>query len=179
MPIDGHGAEPGSDPPGLPVFRAMKTLMRIFTLKALHRSPCMTLCVLLGISLALAACTTSNVWTGNSRPLVKDQPYQGAHRTMHYQLAFSYTFHPGVNSEPDTIDFEGRLIPRRGLLTLTLRLLFLDASGEILAARVIYAPGGRQGAARTTIRRQIKVPEGAVKLGFRHVAREPRIRSNR
>lgn len=179
MTIDGHGAAAGRDRPVLPDFRAMKILKGIFTAMVLRRRRCTAFCVLLGISLALAACTTSKVWTGNSRPLVKDQPYEGAHRTMHYQLSFRYTFQPGANSEPDTIDFEGRLVPRRGLLTLTLRLLFLDASGKILAARVIYAPGGRQGAARTTIRRQIKVPEGAAKLGFRHVARERRMRNSR
>ena len=152
-------------------------MKRNFIVEALHRG--LAFSVVLGLSMALAACTTANVWTGNARPLVRDQPYQGAHRTMFYQLEFRYTFHAGGNSETDTIDFEGRLIPRRGLLTLTIRLLFLDASGEILAARVIYAPGGRQGAARTTIRRQIKVPEGAVKLGFRDVTRERRIRNRR
>ena len=157
----------------------MRILNRIFIDKARHRRCGTAICVLMGISLTLVACSTSKVWTGHSRPLVKDQLYEGAHRSMYYQMEFKYTFQPGVHSEPDMIDFEGHLIPRRGLLTLTLRLLFLEASGQILAARVLYAPGGRQGAARTTIRRQIKVPEGAVKLGFQHVARERRILRNR
>ncbi len=143
------------------------------------RRPGMTMSALMGLATLLAACSTANVWTGPSRPLVTDQPYTGAHRTMDYQLAFSYVFQAGGGGEADVIDFEGRLIPRQGLETFILRLILLDASGEILATRVLYAPGGRQGAARTTFQRRIEVPEGAVKLGFRHVARERRERGNR
>lgn len=134
---------------------------------------------LMGLAPMLAACSSANVSSGPSRPLVTNQPYTGAHRTMDYQLAFSYVFQPGGGGKADTINFEGRLIPRQGLETFILRLIFLDASGEILATRVLYAPGGRQGAARTTFQRRIEVPQGAVKMGFRHVARERRERGNR
>lgn len=81
-------------------------------------------------------------------------------------------FTPKGASEPDQIEFSGKLTPRQGLLTLTLRLHLLDAAGKVLTTQVLYAPGGGQGAGRATIDRKIDVPPGAVTLAFSHYAKD-------
>ena len=129
--------------------------------------------------LAGACATTPRVVLDNQIALVRDQPFEGSHRTMDYQLQFVYTFRQGAGEASDHIEFTGRLVPRRGLDTFILRLHFLDAAGAILATGIVYAPGAGRGAGRATIERQFEVPADAVAMGFSHVAQERRIMRRR
>ena len=124
----------------------------------------------------LAACSsTPAVRASNQMTLVKDGPYSGAHRTMDYRVEFTYTFQAGKGAAADSMQFEGRVVPRRGLDTFLLRLHFLDGDGQVLGTTILYAPGARRGAGRPSISRTIDVPPGAAKIGFSHVAREQRV----
>jgi hypothetical protein len=129
------------------------------------------------IILVLDACSTHpRIGPNQQMTLVKHQPFRGSHRTMDYQIVFSYTFVEGHGGEPDRMEFSGRLVPRRGLDTFILRVHFLDESGYVLDTQILYAPGAGRGAGRATFSRVIEVPVGAVNIGFSHVAREQRIR---
>ena len=93
-----------------------------------------------------------------------------------------YAIHQHNSAELDamtSIQFEARVVPRRGLTTFTLRLHFLDEGGQITGTSILYAPGARRGAGRPTINRQITVPDRSVSMGFRHEAREQRVRRGR
>jgi hypothetical protein len=121
---------------------------------------------------ALNSCTAPKVALEHRTPLVKNQPYEGTQQSMDYQLAYRYIFSKGGASQPDQIEFTGKLTPRRGLDSLTVRLHLLDASGKVLATQVLYAPGAGQGAGRSTINRTIEVPPDAVTLAFSHSAKD-------
>ena len=133
---------------------------------------------LIGLSLmlvgmgALISCAARTVPLEHQTPLVKNQPYEGIQQNMDYELAYCYVFVKGGVAEPDRIEFTGKLTPRRGLETLTIRLHLLDAAGKMLATQVLYAPGAGQGAGRSTIVRKIDVPPTAVNLAFSHIARD-------
>ncbi len=127
----------------------------------------------------LACSSTPGRTVGNSMPLIKTQAQTESHRTVDYQIEYTYTFNAGKGGAPDSIQFDGRVIPRRGLTTFTLRLHFLDEAGQVIGTRILYAPGARRGAGRPTISRTIEVPDGAVSLGFSHEAREQRVRPRR
>jgi len=120
----------------------------------------------------LSSCAGPTVALEQQAPLAKTQPYEGTQQNMDYQLAYRYVFSSGGSSGPDQIEFTGNLTPRRGLATLAIRLHLLDASGQVLATQVLYAPGANQGAGRSTINRKIEVPPGAVKIGFSHFAKD-------
>ena len=124
------------------------------------------------LMIVMMACGLPNADLEHQTPLVKNQPYEGTQQTMDYQLAHRYVFSKGGASEPDQIEFTGKLTPRQGLVTLTLRLHLLNAAGEVLATQVLYAPGGGQGAGRSTINRKMDVPPGAVTLAFSHYAKD-------
>ena len=130
-------------------------------------------------SMILACSSTPGRTVGNRMPLVKAQTQTETHRTVDYQIEFTYTFYGGEGDTPDSIQFDGRIIPRQGLTTFALRLHFLDEAGQIVGTSILYAPGARRGAGRPTISRSIEVPDGAVSLGFSHEAREQRIRRGR
>ena len=119
----------------------------------------------------LNSCAAPTVALEHQTPLVKNQPYEGTQKSMDYQLTYRYIFSKGGVSEPDRIEFTGKLTPRQGLVTLTLRLHLLDASGKVLATQVLYAPGAGQGAGRSSINRTIEVPMDAVTLAFSHFAK--------
>jgi len=122
--------------------------------------------------IGIMACGMPNADLEHQTPLVKNQPYEGTQQSMDYQLAYRYVFSKGDASEPDQIEFTGKLTPRRGLATLTLRLHLLDAAGKVLATQVLYAPGSGQGAGRSSLNRTIDVPSGAVTLAFSHFAKD-------
>ena len=135
---------------------------------------------LTALAFMITACSSTPTRTvGNPIPLVKAQTQTETHRTMDYQIEFTYTFRAGKGNAPDSIQFDGRIIPRRGLTTFSLRLHFLDETGQIIGTSILYAPGARRGAGRPTISRSIEVPDGAVSLGFSHEAREQRVRPRR
>jgi hypothetical protein len=121
---------------------------------------------------ALISCAAKTVRLDHQRPLVKNQPYEGIQQNMDYELAYRYVFVNGGVAEPDRIEFTGKLTPRRGLETLTIRLHLLDTAGKMLATQVLYAPGAGQGAGRSTINRNIEVAPGAVTLAFSHFAQD-------
>lgn len=120
----------------------------------------------------LNSCAAPTVALERQTPLVKNQPYEGTQQSMDYQLAYRYVFSKGGPSEPDQIEFAGKLRPRRGLATRTLRLHVLDAAGKVLAAQVLYAPGSGHGAGRSSIHRAMDVPLHAVTLGFSHFVKD-------
>ena len=133
---------------------------------------------LIGLSLMLVgmgvlfSCAAKTVPLEHQTPLVKNQPYEGTQQNMDYRLAYRYVFAKDRAAGPDRIEFTGKLTPRRGLATLTIRLHLLDATGKILATQILYAPGAGQGAGRSTIDRNIEIPPGAVTLAFSHFAQE-------
>jgi hypothetical protein len=109
----------------------------------------------------------------------KGLSYEGTQRTLFYTLDYTYVFQAGTDAQPAALDFNARLVPRRGLATLTVRLHFQDGAGRRLATHTLYAPGAGQGAGRATISRRIEVPDGAVQFVFSQVAREHRGRLRR
>ncbi len=132
------------------------------------------------LALMITACSSTPTRTvGNPIPLVRVQTQTETHRTMDYQIEFTYTFQAGEGNAPDSIQFDGRIIPRRGLTTFSLRLHFMDEARQIIGTNILYAPGARRGAGRRTISRSIEVPDRAVSLGFSHEAREQRVRPRR
>ena len=136
-------------------------------MQSFYRLACITVLIT-----GIMACGLPDKDLEHQTPLVKNQPYEGAQQTMDYNLAYRYVFSKGSASEPDRIEFTGKLTPRQGLETLTLRLHLLDAAGKVLATQVLYAPGGGQGAGRSTIDLKIDVPPGAVTLAFSHYAKD-------
>ena len=136
-------------------------------MQSLYRLACITVMII-----GVMACGMPSADLEHQTPLVKNQPYEGTQQTMDYQLAYRYVFSKGGASEPDQIEFTGKLTPRQGLVTLTLRLHLLDAAGKVLITQVLYAPGSGQGAGRSSIDRKIDVPSGAVTLAFSHFAKD-------
>ena len=120
----------------------------------------------------IMACQTPGLVLENRLPLVKNKPYEGTQQSMDYQLAYRYTFREGTNSGPGTIDFSGKLVPRRGLDTFILRLHMLNAAGDVVATHVLYSPGAGNSAARSSISKQIEVPADTESIAFSHVARD-------
>jgi hypothetical protein len=114
-------------------------------------------------------------------PLGRDlrRTYEGSQGTLYYALTYAYVFHAGSQGQPASIDFTGKLVPRRGLGTLIIRLHFRDADGNNLATHTLYAPGAWKGAGRATIQRQMQIPAGTEYFDFSHVAREQRTRMRR
>ena len=125
-------------------------------------------------SVQAASASSPTIRESNQMALVKDQTHTGSHRTMDYRIEFTYTFQPGEGGGADSLQFEGRITPRRGLNTFLLRLHLLDDGGHVLGTSILYAPGAGRGAGRPTISRTIEVPAGTEKIGFSHVARERR-----
>ncbi len=136
-------------------------------------------CLMTLVSVILASCSTPGRTVGETVPLNRTGHDTATHRTMDYRIEFSYAFQPGHGSTSDSIQFNARVIPRRGLNTFVLRLHFLDETGQIIGTSILYAPGARRGAGRPTISRLIEVPDGAARMGFSHEAREQRIRRGR
>lgn len=120
----------------------------------------------------LMACQTPGLVLENRLPLVKNRPYEGTQQSMDYQLTYRYSFSDGANSGQGTMDFTGKLVPRRGLDTFILRLHMLNAAGDVVATQVLYAPGAGNSAARSTISKQIDVPPDTESIAFSHVARD-------
>lgn len=127
---------------------------------------------MVGMIGTLNSCAAPTVALEHQSPLVKNQPYEGTQQSMDYQLAYRYVFSKGGPSEPNRIEFKGKLTPRRGMDTLTVRLHLLDALGKVLTTQVLYAPGAGQGAGRSSIDRMIDVPPSAVTLAFSHFAKD-------
>jgi hypothetical protein len=150
--------------PGAPSHQGKKNMTH------LYRLICLSL--MLAEMGVLVGCAAKTVPLEHQTPLVKNQPYEGTQQNMDYQLAYRYVFVKGGVAETDRIEFTGKLTPRRGLETLTIRIHLLDAAGKMLATQVLYAPGAGQGAGRSAINRNIEVPPGAVTLAFSHFVQE-------
>ena len=131
------------------------------------------------ILMVLVCCSSPGPSVDSQTTLVRNRPGAETYRTMDFRLDFTYTFQAAADEASDSIQFNGQLVPRRGLYTLALRLHFLGDNGDILGTTVLYAPGAGRGAGRSAISREIDVPVGAVKIGFSHIAREQRIMPRR
>jgi hypothetical protein len=134
------------------------------------------------IAFGLAAIAGQSAADGvTHHPLGREEgrPYEGTQRTLYYTLDYTYVYKTGDATRPAALDFNARLVPRRGLATLTVRIHFQDGAGRRLATHTLYASGAGQGAGRATISRTIEVSEGAVQFVFSHVAREHRGRLRR
>ena len=94
----------------------------------------------------MMSCRSPSFVADQQIPIVKNQPYVATQQSPDYQLQYRYVFQKGGGSAADRLQFSGELTPRRGLGTLTVRLHFLDASGQILATEILYASGKGQGA---------------------------------
>lgn len=58
--------------------------------------------------------TTPGMVLNNQTAPVKDQPFEGAHRIMDYQLAFAYTFSKGEAGRPIASIFQAASCPGDG-----------------------------------------------------------------
>lgn len=106
-------------------------------------------------------------------PIVR-QPFtqEGHYETIDYRLTYGYRVRPAASLGPDRFDFEGTLTPRRALSTLTVRIFFLDAYGNALTVKPIYATAARGGARQTDIEKRFELPPDAVSFGFGDYSQE-------
>lgn len=79
---------------------------------------------------------------------------------------------PAGSTGGGTLLFKGRLDPRRGLHSLSVRVNFLDTDGKIIGSKSIYSPGAGRGAAKSELEQTFEVPADEVSVAFSRIARE-------
>lgn len=130
---------------------------------------------LMGI-LVMASCGGSLLSVRNPVPIEEQKSTGGFRKTIDYQLDYRYRFQPATPPKPNLFEFEGNLTPQRGLSTLSVKILFLDADGKTLLTESIYFSGFRQGAGKAKIEKRFELPPGAVSFGFSHFSQERFVR---
>ena len=107
-------------------------------------------------------------------PLTADAPYASTVKTTDYAMDYQIVYKPAGASGGGTLQFAGKLVPRRGLDSLSIWVNFLDAEGKTIGSKTLYSPGTGRGAARTDLEQTFEVPPGTVSVAFTHIARERR-----
>jgi hypothetical protein len=122
--------------------------------------------------LAAAACSGPFLKVEDALPIVTEAPTEGSHGTIDYRLAYRYRVVPGTPAAPAAFEFDGTLVPRRGLSTLTVRIHFMDGEGKVLRTEALYASGAYMGAGRAVIERRFELPPEAARFGFSDFSQE-------
>jgi hypothetical protein len=106
--------------------------------------------------------------------LPADAPYESVVKNTDYSMEYELIYRPAESSGSGTLLFRGRLVPRRGLDSMTIWINFLDAEGKTIASNTVYSPGAGRGAARSNLEQNFEVPPGTNSVAFTHNAREKR-----
>ncbi|KPJ78773.1 MAG: hypothetical protein AMJ54_02295 [Deltaproteobacteria bacterium SG8_13] len=120
------------------------------------------------------ACSGAAVKPEQRIPLAADAPYASEVKTTDYSMEYELVYKPAGASGGGTLQFNGKLVPRRGLDSMTIWINFLDAEGKTIGSKTLYSPGAGRGAARTSLEQTFEVPPDAVSVAFTHIAREKR-----
>ncbi len=120
----------------------------------------------------LTGCSGIQIEKDQQILLAADQPITGTKKTTDYSLEYQIVFQQKGSDGSGTIQFNGKLNPRRGLDSLTIWINFLDADGKIIGSKPIYAPGAGRGAAKSTLEDTFELPAGTVAVAFTHIGRE-------
>ena len=93
-------------------------------------------------------------------------------KTTDYAMEYQLVRQPADDSGTGKLVLKGKLVPRRGLDSLSIWINFLDAEGTIIGSKTLYSPGAGRGAARTNLEKTFEVPPETVSVAFTHNARE-------
>ena len=104
--------------------------------------------------------------------LTADTPYESTVKTTDYSMDYQIVYKPAGSSGGGTLQLTGKLVPRRGLDSMTIWINFLDAEGKTIGSKTLYSPGAGRGAARTSLEKTFEVPPETVSVAFTHNARE-------
>lgn len=120
------------------------------------------------------ACSGATIRQDQRIPLPADAPYASVVKNTDYSMQYELIYRPAESSGSGTLGFKGRLVPRRGLDSMTVWINFLDAEGKTIGSRTVYSPGAGRGAARSNLEQTFEVPPGTASVAFTHNAREKR-----
>ena len=119
-------------------------------------------------------CSGTTIREDRRIPLPTGSAYDSVVKTTDYTMEYQLVAQPAGSTGSGTLSFTGRLVPRRGLDSLSIWINFLDAEGKTIGSKPLYAPGAGRGAARTSLEQTLEVPPGTVSVAFTHLAREKR-----
>ena len=136
-----------------------------------HRGLTAILLVLVGVAL-IVGCSGTTIRPEQRIALTADTPYEATAKTTDYSMDYQIVYKPAGSSGDGTLQFSGKLVPRRGLDSMTIWINFLDAEGKTVGSKTLYSPGAGRGAARTSLEKTFEVPPGTVSVAFTHNARE-------
>ena len=136
-----------------------------------HRGPVTALTILVAVALVFG-CSGATIRPEQRIALTADTPYESTVKTTDYSMDYQIVYKPAGSSGDGTLQFSGKLVPRRGLDSMTIWINFLDAEGKTIGSKTLYSPGAGRGAARTNLEKTFEVPPGTVSVAFTHNARE-------
>ncbi len=136
------------------------------------RSGLITILLTVVAATIMFSCSGAAIKPEQRIPLTADAPYESVVKTTDYSMEYQLVFQPAGASGGGTLAFKGKLIPRRGLDSMTIWINFLDAEGKTIGSKAIYSPGAGRGAARSTLEQTFDIPPGTVSVAFTHNARE-------
>ena len=117
-------------------------------------------------------CSGATIRPEQRIPLTADTPYESTVKTTDYSMDYQIVYKPANSSGGGTLQFAGKLVPRRGLDSMSIWINFLDADGKTIGSKTLYSPGAGRGAARSNLEKTFDVPPGTVSVAFTHNARE-------
>jgi hypothetical protein len=127
--------------------------------------------IFVAVALVLG-CSGATIRPEQRIALTADTPYESTVKTTDYSMDYQIVYKPAGASGGGTLQFSGKLVPRRGLDSMSIWINFLDAEGKIIGSKTLYSPGAGRGAARTSLEKTFEVPPGTVSMAFTHNARE-------
>lgn len=146
-----------------------------------NRLPAQAHCCRSGRAMALLIAVGATVVIGCSGTTIRkdqwvslpaDTPYQSMVKNTDYAMEYQLVRQPADDSGTGKLVLKGKLVPRRGLDSLSIWINFLDVEGKIIGSKTLYSPGAGRGAARTSLEKTFEIPPGTVSVAFTHNARE-------
>lgn len=107
-------------------------------------------------------------------PLTAGAPFESVVKTTDYTMEYQLVYRQADSSGGGKLAFKGKLVPRRGLDSLSIWINFLDAEGKTIGSKALYSPGAGRGAAKSNLEQTVDIPPGTVSVAFTHNAREKR-----
>lgn len=132
-----------------------------------RRGPVAVLLFIAAVML-VSACSGAQIKPDQRIPLTADAPYESVVKTTDYSMDYQIVYTAAGSSGGGTLQFKGKLVPRRGLDSLSIWINFLDTEGKTIAGKTLYSPG----AARTSLEQTFNLPAGTASVAFTHIARE-------
>jgi hypothetical protein len=140
-------------------------------LPAFHHGAVTLLLIFVAVAFVIG-CSGATIKPEQRIPLTAGTLYEATVKTTDYSMDYQIVYKPAGSSDGGTLQFTGKLVPRRGLDSMSIWINFLDAEGKTIGSKTLYSPGAGRGAARTNLEKTFEVPPGTVSVAFTHSARE-------